>query len=69
MEDVDKVRKMHGNTEFKLVTCKSCGANFATEKELEYIKEKIDLPKELFELCEVCRRQELRCQIKELVKK
>ena len=68
LEDVNKIRKMHGNTEIELAACKSCGKHFATIMELDYIKEKIDLPDEIFEICEVCKRKKLRKQIKSIKK-
>ena len=68
LEDVKKIRKMHGNTELELATCKGCGKCFTTIKELEYIKGKIDLPEEILEICEDCRRRKLRKQIKSIKK-
>jgi len=64
LEDIAEIRKIHeGKTELKLTSCKCCGDNFATIKELDHLKKKIDLPKELFELCQKCRRNKLRKEI------
>lgn len=64
VEDIDKIRKMHRcRTDLELAVCRSCGASFAPIKEVEYLKKKVDLPKEIFELCQNCKRKKLRSQI------
>lgn len=63
IEDIDKMRKMHGNTELELIECKSCKNCFAPLKDLEFIKQKIDLPEETFELCPICRRKKFKNKI------
>ena len=63
VEDTEKMRKIHDNTELELVSCKDCGAHFATKKELEKLKEKMDLPKETYEICPACRRKNLRVEV------
>ncbi|MFH1594276.1 MAG: 2Fe-2S iron-sulfur cluster-binding protein [Candidatus Omnitrophota bacterium] len=64
IQDIEKIRKVHGNTDLTLAACKGCGKQFATVKELDYIKEKIDLPQEIFELCHKCKRNKLRRDMK-----
>ncbi len=64
LEETKKVRKLHKNTEFELVGCKDCGCHFATRKELDNLKGKVDIPKELFEICPKCRRKKLRKKLK-----
>jgi NADH dehydrogenase/NADH:ubiquinone oxidoreductase subunit G len=64
IEDVAEVRRLHNDTtELELATCKVCGERFATVKELEYLKEKIDLPDDIFELCQRCKREKLKNEI------
>jgi len=65
LEEVNNFRKLHDNTEVELLECTSCGERFATFKELDYIKEKIDLPKDLFGLCPKCRRNKFRATLTE----
>jgi len=47
VEDTKKMRKIHGNTELEFISCKDCGENFATKKELEKLKAKMDLPRSI----------------------
>ncbi|MFC1666619.1 2Fe-2S iron-sulfur cluster-binding protein [Candidatus Omnitrophota bacterium] len=64
MEDILKVRKIHDRkTELELAGCKCCGARFATIKELDHLKGKIDILQDIFELCENCRRKKLKEKI------
>ncbi|MCQ9206709.1 MAG: 2Fe-2S iron-sulfur cluster-binding protein [Omnitrophica bacterium] len=63
LEEVNKSRKLHDNTELELFECTCCGERFATFKELDYVKEKIDLPKDLFGLCPKCRRKKFRASL------
>jgi len=60
IEDADRLRRIHYcNTELELVACGDCGRDFATKKELEKLKKKIDLPVETFKVCPSCRRKKL----------
>jgi len=63
VEDTKKMRRIHGNTELEFLSCKDCGENFATKKEMEKLKTKMDLPKETFETCPACRRKNLRVEV------
>lgn len=64
MEDIIDVRRIHdGKTELELVSCKSCGVRFATIKELDHLKGKIDMLKDILELCQNCRRKKLKNQL------
>lgn len=64
MEDVAEVRKIHnGKTQLELVSCKCCGARFTTIKELDHLKEKIDMLKDILGFCEDCRRKKLKDQL------
>jgi len=66
MEDVLEIRRIHdGKTELELASCKTCGARYATIKELGYIRKKIDIPKlqGIFELCQDCRRKKLKSEV------
>ncbi len=65
IEDIKGYRKLdtwHGQLE--LAICKHCGNYFAPKKELAYLKEKIkDLPEDLFETCQNCRRKALKSNL------
>jgi len=64
MEDVLEIRRIHdGKTELELASCKACGARFATVKELEHLKGKMDILKDIFELCQNCRRKKLKSEV------
>ena len=64
LEDIDKFRKVnYPHVELEMVQCKECSARFATAKELEYLKQRTDLPKETFEICPKCRRNKLKLKI------
>jgi bidirectional [NiFe] hydrogenase diaphorase subunit len=57
MEDIQRFRKIHGNTELELSRCRVCDKEFVTLKELEHVKGKVDIPLETLELCPRCRRK------------
>lgn len=60
IEDIKDFRKLDTwHTQLELVKCKGCGNSFAPAVLLKCLKEKIELPKEVFELCIPCRRKEL----------
>lgn len=63
IEDINKMRKVHENTELELAKCKNCENFFATLKDLDYIKQKIDLSLDIFQLCPNCRKRKLKNQI------
>jgi len=64
MVDMAKIRKIHGgNTQLELASCKCCGAGFATIKELDHLKGKIDMLKDILGFCENCRRKKLSSQV------
>jgi len=66
IEDIKGYRKLDTwHTQLELARCKECGNYFAPMVELNRLKEKVELPEEVFELCSGCRRKRLR---KELVK-
>ncbi len=43
----------------ELAKCKDCGNSFAPMATLKYLKERIELPDDFFELCSGCRRKKL----------
>ena len=56
MEDKGDIRTIHNwKAEFKLKKCKVCGNYFAPEKQLEYIRKKLDLPEDFFDTCPNCK--------------
>jgi len=60
-EDVDGERIMKElNTRVPLVECIACGARFATEAQVEKIRQRLKLPDELARTCPRCRGQEFR---------
>lgn len=64
VEDVAEVRKIHDDkTQLELAACKDCGERFATIKELDCLKEKIELPDDILSLCHKCRRAKLKKEI------
>lgn len=64
IEDVAKIRKIHdGKTQLELASCKCCGVRFATIKELDHLKGKIDMLKDILGFCENCRRKKLKDQL------
>jgi len=61
IEDVKDKRKLEKwHTELTLHECRECGERFATLKELEKIKKKLDLPEDMFDYCSACKRRKLR---------
>ena len=56
MEDKGDIRTIHNwKVDFKLKKCKVCGNYFAPEKQLEYIRKKLDLPEDFFDTCPNCK--------------
>jgi NADH dehydrogenase/NADH:ubiquinone oxidoreductase subunit G len=56
MEEKDHVRKIPlWHVEYKMQQCKTCGADIAPKKQLEYIKQKVGLPSDFFDNCLNCR--------------
>jgi bidirectional [NiFe] hydrogenase diaphorase subunit len=58
MEDKDGTRVVYARNwekEFKLKKCKVCGNYWAPEEQLEYIREKLNLPPDFFDVCPNCR--------------
>lgn len=57
VEDKGVIRAFpQGKKEFKLVMCKECGTVITTEAHIEYMKDKSDLPDDVFEVCAECKR-------------
>jgi NADH dehydrogenase/NADH:ubiquinone oxidoreductase subunit G len=55
MEDVGNTRIIHNwNTTFKLQQCKVCGKYFAPKAQLDYLRKRLNLPQEIFEVCPQC---------------
>jgi NADH dehydrogenase/NADH:ubiquinone oxidoreductase subunit G len=56
MEDIGDTRVIHNwKVEFKLKKCKVCGNYFAPEAQLEYIRNKWNLPEDFFDVCPTCK--------------
>jgi bidirectional [NiFe] hydrogenase diaphorase subunit len=56
MEDKGGIRTIHNwKVDFKLKKCKVCGNYFAPEKQLEYIRKKLNLPEDFFDTCPNCK--------------
>jgi NADH dehydrogenase/NADH:ubiquinone oxidoreductase subunit G len=58
MEDKGDTRIVQGSnwkTEFKLKKCKVCGNYWAPEAQLEYIRERANLPPDFFDVCPNCK--------------
>ena len=56
MEDKGDIRTIHNwKVDFRLKKCKVCGNYFAPEKQLEYIRKKLDLPEDFFDTCPNCK--------------
>jgi len=58
MEDKDGTRVVYARNwekEFKLKKCKVCGNYWAPEEQLEYIRGKLNLPPDFFDVCPNCR--------------
>ena len=55
MEDVGDTRIIHNwKTTFKLQQCKVCGKYFAPKAQLDYLRKRLNLPQEIFEVCPQC---------------
>jgi len=60
IEDIKTERKLDTwHTSVKLVKCKGCDEHFATPAILERAKENLELPDEIFEYCNVCKKKKL----------
>jgi len=56
MEDVGDTRTIHNwDVSFRLKKCQVCRNYFAPEKQLEYIREKVNLPEDFFDICPNCK--------------
>jgi len=58
MDDKDGTRVVYARNwekEFKLKKCKVCGNYWAPEEQLEYIRGKLNLPPDFFDVCPNCR--------------
>ena len=56
MDEKNGVRRIYNwKVEFKLKKCSKCGILWAPEAQLEYIRKKMDLPADFFEICPNCR--------------
>ncbi len=57
MEDAGDTRTIHNwKVSFKLKKCNVCGNYFAPERQLDYIREKLNLPGDFFDTCPNCRQ-------------
>jgi bidirectional [NiFe] hydrogenase diaphorase subunit len=55
-EDIGDIRTIRKwKAEFKLRKCRLCDKYFAPEAQLDYLRKKLDLPEEEFEVCPNCR--------------
>ena len=52
---VRKIKRWHA--EFELAHCTECGKPITTKKHIEYLKEKMNLPDYVWELCDECKRR------------
>jgi bidirectional [NiFe] hydrogenase diaphorase subunit len=56
MEDTGDTRTIKNwKATFKMQKCQKCGKNFAPERQLEYIRKKLNLPQGFFDVCPDCR--------------
>ncbi len=58
MDDKDSTREVYARNwkkEFKLKKCKVCGNYWAPEEQLEYIRKKLNLPADFFDVCPNCK--------------
>lgn len=55
IKDKRELKRWH--TSLPLIKCKSCGASVGPKAQIEYLKKKITLPEESFELCSKCKRK------------
>jgi len=69
IEDIKSYRKLDTwHTQLELARCKGCGNYFAPIAELKYLKNKVELPEEVFELCSACRRKRLGKELVNIVR-
>jgi bidirectional [NiFe] hydrogenase diaphorase subunit len=54
------------HTELPMKKCGSCGRYFASQSQLDFLKKKIELPDEIFNLCPDCRRIAIKDKIEEI---
>lgn len=60
IEDIEGLRKLDTwHTKLELARCRGCGNYFAPEVGLKYLKKKVELAEEVFDLCSTCRRKRL----------
>jgi len=58
IEDIEGKRRIERwHTSLPLQKCKICGGTVGTEAQIEYLKKKIELPVEVFEICSRCKRK------------
>jgi len=60
-ENGDK-RKIWGK-EFEMMKCKRCGKAFVTVEQVEWEVKKGKVPREFFELCDACKREEMKDKV------
>lgn len=58
-----KILIKNWKTSRELLKCLACGEYVGSETVLQYIKEKISLPEDIFQLCEKCRRKKLQKEL------
>lgn len=54
-EDKRVIKMPHSEMEFKLKKCSKCSSYWAPEKQLDYMREKADLPADFFDVCPNCK--------------
>ena len=60
IEETDHYKVLKNwDTRLELQRCSSCNKLFSTERQLLYLKERVSLPEEVFELCQNCRKRSL----------
>ena len=58
LKDINNERRIERwHTSLPLKKCKFCGGKVGTEAQIEYLKKKIELPAEVFEICSECKRK------------
>lgn len=56
VEENDKTRKFPlWKVEFEMAHCSKCGQKIAPKKQLEFLRKKVNLPQDWFNLCQNCR--------------
>ncbi|MEE9315886.1 MAG: 2Fe-2S iron-sulfur cluster-binding protein [bacterium] len=69
IEDIKGYRKIEiWHAQRELAKCKDCDNRFAPMATLKYLKERIELPDDFFELCSGCRRKKLGKELVNIVK-